>query len=177
MILVTVSRRSTSRIRSFTKDLVSIIPLSMRISRGHRSLVELALEAKKNKLKYVLIVSEWRGNPGSLILHELTEDSAQRAQLSRVATIVLKGVKLSRENPLSSRAYGVSNVAVDYSGCITQDCFYLADLLNKIFEKILSKDPDIVYKLEDNKYLELRAVNSHGRVVGPVIKITRVIPG
>lgn len=149
----------------------------MRVSRGHKSLVELALEARKNNFKYVLVVAEWRGNPGALILYELSEDQVPKTQLVKVATIILKGVKLSRENPLSSRAYGANKVAVDYSGCLTQDCFYLADLLNKIFEKIVSNEPDLVYKLEDGKYLELKAINSHGRVVGPVIRILRVIRG
>lgn len=177
MILITTSRRPSPKSRSFIKDLVSIIPHAQKTNRGHKSLVELAFEAKKLGYRYILIVSDRRGNPSEISIYEVAEEHPAHPKLVKLITLELKGVKLSRENPESSKIYGVERLAIDSSSCISNDCFYLADLMNKILEKILSSKPDITLVLNEGKYLELKFVNIHGKPVGPVLRIIRVSRG
>jgi len=174
LLLVTTSRRPSPRTRSFIKDLVSIIPSASKINRGHKSLVELAIEANRLGYQYILIVSDCGGNPSSIAIYEVAEDTSGHLALKNLAVIKVRGVKLSRENPESSKTYGASSLSINYSNCVSSDCFYIADLLTKIFEKILSEKPDIIVHLSESKYIELKFTNIHGKPVGPVLRIIRV---
>ncbi|MEM1639322.1 MAG: ribosomal biogenesis protein [Desulfurococcaceae archaeon] len=177
MILVTTSRRPSPKSRSFIKDLVSIIPYAQKINRGHKSLVELAFEARKLGYRYILIVSDRRGNPSKISIYEVREEYQAHPKLEKLVTLELKGVKLSRENPEASRTYGVRGLSVDASNCISNECFYIADLMSKIFQRILNSRPEITLVLSEGRFLELKFINIHGKPVGPVLRIIRVIEG
>lgn len=175
MIVVTTSRRTTQRIRSFVKDLVSILPSSVKINRGHKSLLELAIEACKLGAKYFLVVTEWRGNPRAINIYEVEKTQPHHVEYKEIATILIRGVKLSRENPESSRAYGISRIGVDYSKCISDDCFYLADLLVKILQDKISEKPELKIVLEEDKFIVINALNIHEKPVGPVLRVEKVV--
>lgn len=175
MIMITTSRRPSPRLRSLVKDLVSVLPRSIKVNRGHKSLVELALEAKRLGLKYVIIVTERKGNPGGLTFYEVEEVGAGRAQLKRLSTIILRGVKLSRENPASSRTYGVDSIEVDYSRCITDDCFYLSDLFIRVFKGLEPGKNTLKICLNEEKFIEITFLNVHNKPVGPVLRVEKVI--
>ena len=177
MILITTSHRPSPRTRSFAKDLASVLPGARKVNRGHKTLVELALEAKYLKLDYVMVISEKEGNPRAINVYEVTNRDTLQPGLRKVVTLVLKGVKLSRENPEASKAYNVVSVNVDSSSCISDDCFFLADLLMRIFSKLLSSKPNITFTLEESKYITLKCINVHGKPVGPVISIVKVVKG
>jgi U3 small nucleolar ribonucleoprotein protein IMP4 len=175
LIVITTSRRPSPRTRSFVKDLSSILPSSVRISRGHKSLVELAVETTKLGAKYILLVTEKSGNPRGLIIYGVEEMGHYRAVSKRLAILLIKGVKLSRENPESSKAYGVSSIFIDYSKCFSDDCFYIADLLVKILGDMVSEKGDLRILLGENKYISIQALNIHGKPVGPLVLVERVI--
>lgn len=175
MILITASRRPSPRTRSFIKDLVLIIPGSKRINRGHKSLSELAVEVAKNRFKYLMVIGERRGNPGVLVIYEISELAPYKVAYRRISRIILSGVKLSRENPESSKAYGARSVGVDYSNCISSDCFLMADLLIKLAGNVVSERPDITYVLSEGRFIELKALNVHGKPIGPILRIKKVL--
>lgn len=177
MILITTSHRPSSRTRSFIKDLSSILPGSYKTNRGHKTLLELAIEAKRRELSYVAIVTDCGGNPGAIDIYEVVEEASMHPKLVKIATLVIKGVKLSRENPDAVRVYGISKVNVDSSKCMSDDCFYISDIFTKIFSKLLSNNPDITIVLEEGKYIVLKCVSVHGGLVGPVIRILHVVRG
>jgi hypothetical protein len=137
--------------------------------------VELAIEARRLGYQYIFIVSDRGGNPSSIAIYEIAGDTSSHLALKKLAVIELRGVKLSRENPESSKTYGVSSLSIDYSNCVSSDCFYIADLLTKIFEKVLSEKPNIIIHLSESKYIELKFTNIHGKPVGPVLRIIRVV--
>lgn len=174
MILFTTSHRPSPRTRSFIKDLASIIPFAQRVNRGHKSLVELALETKRLGYNYLAIVSEKHGNPSMISLYEIV-DGYPYPSTKSLAKILLKGVKLSRENPEASRAYSAKTIGVDFSRCISGDCYYLSDLLIRIFSKIYSDNPDLKLILEEDAFIVFKCINVHGRVIGPVLRISKVI--
>ena len=176
MILVTTSHKPSARTRSFVKDLVSVIPFSRRTNRGHKTLAELALETKRSGFSYLVLVREKRGNPGAIDFYEVLGNRLH-PETRLVARVVLGGITLSRENPLASRAYGAKSVNIDFSQCISDDCFFLADLLLKVLGSVVSDNYDLKLVLEEEKYIVLKCLNVHGALVGPVLKIARVFRG
>ncbi|MCY0867911.1 MAG: ribosomal biogenesis protein [Desulfurococcus sp.] len=173
MLLISTSHRPSQRTRSFTKDLASLIPYSARITRGKMRLSDLAAEAYRRGLQYILIVCESRGNPSQLLVYRI-EASTGLFQVSRYAVIKLKGVRLSRENPLSTRVYNPRSIGIDYENCTTDLCFTLADLLLAIFFKVLGNQPDVKVVLEDGEAVTMRFYSSVNRQVGPLIKVREV---
>ena len=67
-LLITTSRRTSNRVRTFVRDLCTVIPDTERFNRGGMSLSELISRIKQSSAKGVLIVSMFRGNPGTLQL-------------------------------------------------------------------------------------------------------------
>jgi len=175
LILITTSHRSSPRVRSFIKDLVSVLPGAIKIPRGHRTMRDIALKAYKSGLKYALIIKELHGNPKVISLYRVSPEPD--IELVKIADIVLKGVVLSRENPESSRTYGASSLEVNYSNCISTDCYILADVLTMIFQPIIRKNADLKVVLEEERYIYVKFKNVHGKTVGPVLRVMRVIKG
>ncbi len=101
--IVTTSRRPSPRSRSFVKDLVSVLPGGIRLTRGHSSYVDLAREALMVGCSRVIIIGERRGNPGVIRVYEPTSS----LELRHIVTFIILGVKLSRESgfgkPVSPR--------------------------------------------------------------------------
>jgi U3 small nucleolar ribonucleoprotein protein IMP4 len=151
---------------------VSVLPGAVKTQRGHKTLEELAIEAYTHGLKYVLVVCELQGNPSRISIYEVRAELFP--ELVKIADLVLKGVKLSRENPLATRAYGVESLNVEYSKCISSDCFLLADILVKIFQSRIRVDPDVTILLEEDKYIIVKFQNIHGKPVGPLLRVIRV---
>lgn len=178
MILVTTSHKPSPRTRTFIKDLTSVIPMSMKVNRGHKTLDELALEAIKLGFNFFAVVQEKHGNPCALDIYEVTGYTDPKRLRRRFLRIVLKGIRLSRENPFSSRAYGVRSISVDYSSCSTKDCFLLADALIRVLEKVLGETGDLKLVLEEsNDLITLKWLNIHNKPVGPILRISRVVIG
>jgi len=92
-VLLTTSRRPTSRMRSFCRDLAGCLPKIVRINRGKLNLdgiVEKALEIDADR---VVIVDRWKGGPGKIQLF-LVKD----ASLTPVSPLIyIGGIKLRRE--------------------------------------------------------------------------------
>ncbi len=92
-IIVTTSRRPSPRSRSLVKDLVSVLPGGVRLTRGHMSHVDLAREALLIGADRVVVIGERKGNPGVMRVYEPTRG----LELKHIVTMVILGVKLSRE--------------------------------------------------------------------------------
>lgn len=92
-ILLTTSRRPTSRIRSFCHDLAGCLPDIVRINRGKLNLdgiVEKALEINADR---VVSVDRWKGGLGKIQLFLVKETG-----LTPVSPLIyIRGIKLRRE--------------------------------------------------------------------------------
>ncbi len=95
-ILITTSRRPNRRIRSFVKDLVSVIPGSIRVTRGHLSMKDLALDAVNLGASRVVIVADRRGNPGIIRSYSVVKEG-EGFKLENIVSFIVKGVTLSRD--------------------------------------------------------------------------------
>ncbi|MFX0091810.1 MAG: hypothetical protein ACFFBD_08620 [Candidatus Hodarchaeota archaeon] len=73
VFIFSTSREPTRRIRSFIREMVRGIPFSSYISRGHKSLLELAIDAKNSQAERLVICSAYKGNPGKLTFYSLSD--------------------------------------------------------------------------------------------------------
>ena len=110
LIIVTTSHRPTQRVRSFVKDLVSVLPRAVRLTRGKATLRDLYYEAMGLGARRVVVVSTWKGNPGTIHVYEPLEPPEEG--LREILSLRLSGVKLSRERPEAQRSYGARVLGV-----------------------------------------------------------------
>lgn len=103
-LLITTSRRTSNRVRSFVRDLWSVLPGTERFNRGSMSIEELISRIRQSGAKAALIISIWKGNPRELIL--LSPDG------NEFLKIKIESALLRREtNPtFKSRLNGIEGV-------------------------------------------------------------------
>lgn len=65
-LLITTSRRTSNRVRTFARDLSSVLPGTERFNRGGMGITELTSRIRQSGAQAALIISIWRGNPGEL---------------------------------------------------------------------------------------------------------------
>lgn len=175
-ILVTTSHKPSQRTRSFIKDLSMVLPCSVTVNRGKKTLEELGIEAYRHKARYIFITGERRGNPSIIRIYHV--DTYQKIPMVKhIASIIIKGVKLSRENPEAMRAYNPVTIKIDYMKCISDQCFRLSDLFYSIYEEIIDEEkPEITLLLEEKNKgrILFKPVNRLGKTCGPIIIIKGV---
>jgi len=137
LILVTTSHRPSQRVRSFVKDLVSVLPRAVKRNRGKSTLRDLYYDAVALGVRRVVVVSTWKGNPGTIRVYEPGEPPEQ--ELVLLSAIRLRGVRLSRETPGAVRARGSRSLGVYPAGGVEQKM--LADILVRSFLARLVFDP------------------------------------
>jgi len=91
--LLTTSRRPTSRIRTFCRDLARSIPNVVRINRGKLSLDGIAEKALEFNADRVVIVGRWKGGPGKIELFKI----GQGGLVPVPPIMYVAGIKLQRE--------------------------------------------------------------------------------
>jgi len=74
-MLISTSRRPSTRTRSFVKELLGVIPLSFQVTRGKKSIEELIDIAILKGCRRLMIVESKDGNPSALsFMHIDKED-------------------------------------------------------------------------------------------------------
>ncbi len=177
LLLLTTSRRPSYRTRSFIKDLEDVLPYTIRVHRGKKTLYYLAFEAKRYGAKYIWIVGERKGNPSRIEVYRVGPFTASHL-IDREYSILLRGVKLSREKQVAYKAYNVEKLGVDINNCSTDNCYKLGDLFIEVFRDILETwKPDLWIVLnEDNREgIEVAFRTPTGKEVGPSLKVYGVI--
>ncbi len=175
IVLLTTSHNPSYRTRSFVKDLAGCLPGIIRVHRGKKTLLQLALEARRYGAKYVMVVGERKGNPSLIRIYQVKAFLVRTSLMDHIASIVISGVKLSRELSISSKAYNIETVGVDSTQCISNTCFQLADLFIKIFEvKLDLIKPDLWIVISEKDHTTISFKNRLGSIVGPIIGVRRV---
>ena len=83
-ILITSSRKPSSRLQQFLKELKIVIPNTTRINRGNYVIHELVEVATKYNFTDLIILHEHRGNPDGLIISHLPSGPTAYFALSNV---------------------------------------------------------------------------------------------
>lgn len=71
MILLTTSRRPTSKIRTLCRDFAHSVPNIVRINRGKLSLDGIAERAVELNADRIVVVDRWKGGPGKIKLFRM----------------------------------------------------------------------------------------------------------
>ncbi len=181
-IVITTSHKPSPRLRSFVKDLASVIPGAIKVNRGKKTLEDLLYDSIEYKADRLIIVGERKGNPGSIKVYYV---NSQEEKLVELALYVIKGVKLSRENPYAVRIYNPSKLMVDASHAKTKVEEIFVEIFSKSFkakihmgslEEIAGKVDVLAIPKWDGKVIKLFFMNpSTKKLGGPVIKFLKVV--
>lgn len=181
-IIITTSHKPSPRLRSFVKDLVSVIPGSIKLNRGKKTLEDLLYDAIDYGADRLVIVGERKGNPGSIRVYIVDADEEK---LKELAYYNIRGVKLSRENPYATRIYNPSILMVDSSSIKSEVEEKFVDIFSRSFkakihigslEEIAGKVDVLAVPRWDGKVIKLFFINpSTKKLGGPVIKFNKVI--
>lgn len=178
-LLITTSRKTSNRVRSFARDLWTVLPGTERFNRGGMGLTELASRVEQSGANAALVISMWKGNPSLLIFTTSSGDE--------VVTIKMESAKLRREvNPTKdSRFTGTAGVFIKSgSSDITRD---LGEILSSFLnvELLEIADPaDVQFKenwsliwLEDMPSGKILWTHYHSRKgieIGPRIRVISI---
>ncbi len=168
-ILITTSRRPSPRVRSFIKDLALVIPGGTRLTRGHLSMKDLAVEAQLAGADRVVVVGEKRGNPGIMRVYKVEGEN-----LVNIVSFIVKGVSLSRERGAGQPREGTPRrLIVESDGSTVADEF--ADAFVVAFHARVFEDPrpeDVVARITglDDRTVVVEFYQGDRRV-GPRIKL------
>ena len=124
--IVTTSRRPSRRVRRFCKELLYVIPNSVKVNRGKLSLDELYLKALELGGKRVILVSVLKGNPGVISFYDVND-----GLLKLFPWIVVAGVKFFFEQE-GRRNFSAKGLAVRfYDVSLERVAASLAKIFNK----------------------------------------------
>lgn len=178
-LLITTSRKTSNRVRSFARDLSTVLPDTERFNRGGMGRAELAARVSQSGANAALIISMWKGNPGILSFTSSTEEE--------LVTIKIESAKLRREvNPTKKkRVVGTAGVFIKSgSTAKTRELgIILASFLNlEVYEATnlespLIEDNQSIIWLEDQssgKILWTHYHSTNGVEIGPRIRITSI---
>ncbi len=172
-ILLTSSRDPSTRTRTFMNELSSVLPNSVKITRGKLSLEDLNQMALNYNILKLVMINEYKGNPGKIQLFKPLENS-KRPEMILYATI--HGVSLRKELGFNKKIVAKEaiiklidekqdNAKLDYIN-------KLSNMLGlKIGDRIIDEN-DVVYFLIklDLPFLEIKIFNRNVNI-GPNFKL------
>jgi len=117
ILLITTSRKTSNRVRSFARDLWTVLPNTERFNRGGQGLSEIAARVRQTGAHAALIISMWKGNPSILSFtssseEELASIKVEMAMLRREVNAAKKkinrviGVFVESNSSEKTRALG-----------------------------------------------------------------------
>lgn len=180
VLALTTCRSPSKRTRSFVKELALNLPFVLKINRGKRKIEDVFYEAYLNRVRFVMFVYEWKGNPRLIKIYKLKQyftpsHPSDSVVEGRVADLRIRGLKLTREIRGFGRVYNVAKIGVLYEGCSSDQCFTLSDLVERIYGGFISDDPDVylVIRDEDNDVV-LEFKSRLNKPCGPLIRFSEV---
>ena len=135
-ILITTSRRTSNRVRSFVRDLWTVLPGTERFNRGGMSIAELSSRIKQSKASAAIVVSLYKGNPRSLQI--LSPDGEQLMEV-RMEMAKLRREVTSLRNP---KMHTIHSITVQ-SGAGEQTRA-IAEMLSKLLDTPIAESTVIV---------------------------------
>jgi rRNA maturation protein Rpf1 len=128
-------------VRSFVRDLSSVLPGVERFNRGGMGLPELVARINQNGAKAAIVISMWRGNPGEMVFLSPKGDE--------IINIRLESALLCREvNPIGSTRIGRVSSVIIKSGS-SEQTKTLAEDISSLLSLDLSERIDSCESLTD----------------------------
>ena len=166
--------------RSFVKDLASVLPYAVKVNRGKASLLDLYYDAMAIGAKRVVVVGVKKGNPG--IIRVYVPREPPETGLDEIVVISLSGVKLRREHPEAQKTFNIRSLGIDARDIRDEIVGRVADTLVRAFlAKLVVFDEDIEkvdvlvkLRIEEKELIMTFVCGATGRVCGPTLRVIAV---
>ena len=178
-ILITTSRRTSNRVRSFIRDLSNLFPNSERFNRGGMSFSEIVSRIRQSGAIAAFIVTMQKGNPNTLRI--IQPDGTE------LLTLIIESAKLRREvsSNRNLRINGIHSISIK-SGC-SKKTQRVADVIASLLDMtlIVSEKPEVhkektkgvlfwFQDLPSDKVLWTHFHSEDESEIGPRIRITSI---
>ena len=153
------------------KELARVLPRSIKVNRGKRTLEDLFYDAVEMRARRIIVVGEWKGNPGLLRFYE-----PRRAEgLTLISEMIVRGVTLAREARAHLPPVEPRSIGLELGGELSDEQI---DVVREAFAaKLLlpGEEADIhIVVGRERGLLALKFTDPRGRLRGPVIRIWRM---
>ncbi len=172
-IAFTTSRDPAKKTRSFIKDIITVIPNAIKVSRGTQNLTYTLNVMKTKQVSTAIVINSVKGNPNFWRIFDLSKNDP--IELSYA--IKLKGLTLSRE--YTKKRALQPNFTIFISSLKDKEAESILKLIFNIREDVpldKSKNQRYVtiyadYIDEDEKIIFIESLNSQNESVGPRMKL------
>ncbi|WP_230937987.1 Brix domain-containing protein [Sulfolobus acidocaldarius] len=165
-MLLTSSRDSSSRIRSFLNELSYIIPDSFKINRGRQSLDDIFKRSRLYGASYIVIVSSSKGNPGRFLVYN-TYTSIREFDIKIQGITLLKEIG-GRESKIVSKKIRVGCIG-ELSNTLVKNLF-----MNLGYTGVENCESYVngryIEKINDKNIYEVKFLDAHNNIIGPTIR-------
>ena len=128
-LLITTSRRTSNRVRSFIRDLSTVFPNSERFNRGSLNQEEVFARIRQSDARGLIIVTIFRGNPDSMMVYDIDGNL--------ILDLKIKSAILRRELVKKKIARSIEAVYL----CYTPESSKVATNLISFLSSILNLSP------------------------------------
>jgi len=171
-ILITSSRDPSQRTRTFINEISSVLPNSIKITRGKLSLEDLNYIILKYNIEELIIIGEFKGNPGRIEIY-IPNKNYDRPKKS--FEMIINGVTLRKELGINEKIK-VKGVVIKKLNEYNEIDLKYIEFLSKIFKIPLSNE-----NLKDNEayllvkfnlpMLDISVFNNKGKNIGPNFRL------
>jgi len=171
-ILITSSRDPSQRTRTFINEISSVLPNSIKITRGKLSLEDLNYIILKYNIEKLIIIGEFKGNPGRIEIY-IPNKNYDRPKKS--FEMIINGVTLRKELGINEKIK-VKGVVIKKLNEYNEIDLKYIEFLSKIFKIPLSNE-----NLKDNEayllvkfnlpMLDISVFNNKGKNIGPNFRL------
>ena len=173
-MVITTSREPGNRTRSFVNELVTILPILVKVNRGKATLLDLYDISISKKAKWLIIVYEKKGNPSMLKIYK---PDIPKSGLDEKYRILLRGVTLYREKAHFKPSRYNGTYCISFSG--NEDVYALSSIVSEVTGyKFCRVNLDSnVRRIKISAVNGVRTISFHderGNLVGPIIRVRRI---
>jgi len=151
VILLTTSRRPTTRIRTFCRDLARFIPNVVRINRGKLNLDGIAERALEFKADRVVVVDRWNGGPGKIELFQVGAEGL----ICVPPRMYIAGVRLQREFDVKTKS--IQSLTITTSPEKNPQVAKVSELLSSFLSIPMSSMDEAISVYSAAMYISLNA--------------------
>ena len=153
-LLITTSRKTSNRVRSFSRDLCTVLSGSERFNRGGIGLQELSVRIHTSGANGAVVISMWKGNPNLLLFM----NQAGR----EICTVRMESAKLRREVDPSNRRRVVRVAGVFIKAGSSKKTQELGEILRSLLnlETIELTDPSDAFVDQNSSMIWLEDLPS-----------------
>ncbi|NMC59461.1 MAG: hypothetical protein GYA51_08790 [Candidatus Methanofastidiosa archaeon] len=163
MMLISTSRRPSTRTRSFVKELLGVIPLSFQVTRGKKSIEELKDIAVLKGCRRLMIIESKDGNPSTLSFMHVDKRDWKWIGIIDIS------VSLRREMNLN---FDVSSIEEDIIFSIKGEKGEGFDFIKDMFYcNDYEEDSDSSVLVWDGKFINFLREDISKSHIGPKIKV------